>query len=642
MKLGVALLSVLFLSKPGFAQTAYADTLKNRVRLSSTPDKEKILLYSSLAAITAFKRPDSAMEYVQKGMHLARKIGYTKGEMYNTFSFGITMWLAGDYSRANELLQKSLKYAKSNSDTGWQIDIIKVLSANSREQGTYDEALKYSYEATALAKQSRQTEDNLMLCYLEIGAAYAELNKPDSAIYYLQQVNLKNEPGYTGFKFLMIGKAYAKAGKDSLALKYFTLSTKILPSSNNYKDFASAYSSIAVLYVKKGKPDSAIMYAEKGFDIAQNASFKKGIFENGTLLSRLYETKDAIKALAYFKTAMAAKDSMFNMQIALQSLNSEFNEQMQAQKEQADKVSYQNKIRTYVLLAALIFFLLLIIILYRNNTHRQRAKIKIEKAYEQLKSTQAQLIHSEKMASLGELTAGIAHEIQNPLNFVNNFSEVNKEMIVELKEAIDKGNYEEVKLIATDIEDNEEKINHHGKRADSIVKGMLQHSRTSVAQKEPTEINAIADEYLRLAYHGMRAKDKSFNAEIKTDFDKSIEKINIVPQDIGRVLLNLYNNALYAVNEKMKLQQENYTPTVSVSTKKIGNKIEVIVKDSGNGISQKVIDKIFQPFFTTKPTGQGTGLGLSLAYDIIKSHGGEIKVNTQEGEGSEFKIILNS
>ena len=245
------------------------------------------------------------------------------------------------------------------------------------------------------------------------------------------------------------------------------------------------------------------------------------------------------------------------------------------------------------------------------------------------------------MASLGELTAGIAHEIQNPLNFMNNFSEVNKELLAEMTEEIDKGNFEEAKSLAKDVTGNEEKINHHGKRADAIVKGMLQHSRSSSSVKELTDINALADEYLRLSYHGLRAKDSAFNATMKTDFDETIGSINIIPQDIGRVLLNLYNNAFYAVNEKKKKLQENYEPTVSVSTKRVNSKIEVRVRDNGNGIPQKVLDKIFQPFFTTKPTGQGTGLGLSLSYDIIKAHGGEIKVETREGEGSVFITQLS-
>jgi signal transduction histidine kinase len=246
------------------------------------------------------------------------------------------------------------------------------------------------------------------------------------------------------------------------------------------------------------------------------------------------------------------------------------------------------------------------------------------------------------MASLGELTAGIAHEIQNPLNFVNNFAEVNTELIEELHEEVDKGNMQEIKKIATDIKENEEKITYHGKRADAIVKGMLQHSRRSSGIKEPTDINALADEYLRLAYHGLRAKDKSFNATIRTNYDDSIGNISIIPQDIGRVILNLITNAFYAVAEKKKQQPEDYEPTVSVSTKKLNGKVEVSVKDNGNGIPQKVLDKIFQPFFTTKPTGQGTGLGLSLSYDIVKAHGGELKVETKEGKGAEFIIQLST
>jgi signal transduction histidine kinase len=264
----------------------------------------------------------------------------------------------------------------------------------------------------------------------------------------------------------------------------------------------------------------------------------------------------------------------------------------------------------------------------------------LKQSLEDLKATQSQLIQSEKMASLGELTAGIAHEIQNPLNFVNNFSEVNRELIEELKTEASAGNHGEVIAIANDISANEEKINHHGKRADAIVKNMLQHSRQASSQKELIDINALGDEYLRLSYHGFRAKDNLFNATIKAEFDKSISAIDVIPQDIGRVLLNLYNNAFYAVNEKKKLNIEGYEPTVLVSTKKLNDKIEIHIKDNGGGIPANVVSKIFQPFFTTKPTGQGTGLGLSLSYDIIKSHRGEIRVENKEGEGSEFIINI--
>jgi signal transduction histidine kinase len=315
----------------------------------------------------------------------------------------------------------------------------------------------------------------------------------------------------------------------------------------------------------------------------------------------------------------------------------------------------RDKQQRVAFIIGILLFLILVIVLARNNRQKQRTNRLLENTLANLKATQSQLIQSEKMASLGELTAGIAHEIQNPLNFVNNFSDVNAELIDEANQEIDKGNIAEVKTILNDLKDNEQKINHHGKRADAIVKGMLQHSRSSSGQKEPTDINALCDEYLRLAYHGIRAKDNSFNATTKTDLDSSIDKINVNSQDIGRVILNLINNAFYAVNEKKKAERlmqtgESYEPTVTISTKKnnarpddpVGRgKVEISIRDNGNGIPQKILDKIFQPFFTTKPTGQGTGLGLSLAYDIVtKGHGGELKVETKEREGSIFIIQL--
>lgn len=270
----------------------------------------------------------------------------------------------------------------------------------------------------------------------------------------------------------------------------------------------------------------------------------------------------------------------------------------------------------------------------------------MEETLSHLKSTQSQLIQSEKMASLGELTAGIAHEIQNPLNFVNNFSEVNTELIAELKaESVKpKADWDEslVRETLDNLKDNEQKIVYHGKRAADIVKGMLQHSRTNSGQKELTDINDLADEYLRLAYHGLRAKDKSFNAKFETHLDPTLPKVNVVTQDIGRVILNLINNAFYAVSERLRQAQPDsgFEPTVIVATKRMGDKIEIRVNDNGPGIPEHLKEKIFQPFFTTKPTGQGTGLGLSLSYDIIKTHGGELKVETKEGKGAELIISL--
>jgi signal transduction histidine kinase len=288
------------------------------------------------------------------------------------------------------------------------------------------------------------------------------------------------------------------------------------------------------------------------------------------------------------------------------------------------------------------------VLLFRNNRHKQKVnaqlqlqKQEIEKTLAELRTTQAQLVQSEKMASLGELTAGIAHEIQNPLNFVNNFAEANRELIEELQQANEKGEQVEVEALATNIKANGDKIAFHGKRAENIVKGMLQHARKSTGTKELTNINRLADEYLRLSYQGYRAKDKSFHAAIQTKFDVDLGEIPAFPQDIGRVLLNLFNNAFYAVNEKKKQENGSFEPTVSISTERKEEQVVITVKDNGTGMPQKVVEKIFQPFFTTKPTGEGTGLGLSLSYDIItKGHGGTLSVQSMEGEGSEFVVQL--
>ncbi len=401
--------------------------------------------------------------------------------------------------------------------------------------------------------------------------------------------------------------------------------------------------------------------------IARDANNKSIISDAYYNLSQVTSALGNYKdAFGYYESYIVYRDSLYNDENTRKTertlMQYNFDKKTELAKSVQDKKdadAKRLKNQQLFIIAALGIIVLAVIVIaliqFRNNRQKQKAnkllqnqkteiqqqKDKVELTLTKLKSTQAQLIQSEKMASLGEVTAGIAHEIQNPLNFVNNFSEVNKELLVEMKEEMNRGNIDDANTIANDIIDNEQKIIHHGKRADAIVKNMLQHSRTSTGQKEPTDINALADEYLRLSYHGIRAKDKAFNANMQTDFDDNIGKINIIPQEIGRVLLNLYNNAFYAVTEKKKQQGEGYEPTVSVSSKKTGGNMVLTVKDNGNGISQKIVDKIFQPFFTTKPTGEGTGLGLSLSYDIIKAHGGEIKVESKESGGSEFIILLS-
>ena len=391
--------------------------------------------------------------------------------------------------------------------------------------------------------------------------------------------------------------------------------------------------------------DSAGWYAYAAVDSAKKHRLKKELADAYRVLYRYHyhfgEYKQSIDEILIL-------DSLDNQTTNTETGQTIMRAQMKYDQEKKDllaSIEQSNKeaaVRREKNLAYGIItaFVLLISFLIYNNRQKQQAKIRIERAYGELKTAQAQLVQSEKMASLGELTAGIAHEIQNPLNFVNNFSDVNTELLEEATQLIRDGQVNESLTLMASMAENEKKINHHGKRADAIVKGMLQHSRSDTGTKEATDINALAGEYLRLSYHGVRAKEKTFNARLETAFDPNLGLIQIVPQDIGRVLLNIYNNAFYAVMEKKRTQGGEYEPMISVTTKKVNHKIIITVRDNGNGITQKIRDKIFQPFFTTKPTGQGTGLGLSLSYDMVKAHGGEIRMETREGEFTEFIIQL--
>jgi signal transduction histidine kinase len=379
-------------------------------------------------------------------------------------------------------------------------------------------------------------------------------------------------------------------------------------------------------------------------DIARLLNNRVFILRDYKLIAELYKKMGkGNEAAAAYAIYVAKLDSLQTDQEKFRSITFEAEQQLNEKELSIASLESKNKIASLTrnfLMGIAALLLLIAAGIYSRFQFKKKANKVLEKTLVDLKSTQSQLIQSEKMASLGELTAGIAHEIQNPLNFVNNFSEVNIELIAEAHEALGKHDLAETGLLLNNLKDNEEKIRIHGMRADGIVKAMLQHSRTGSEQKEPADINDLCDEYLRLAYHGLRAKDNSFNAFYKTDLDPHIGTVNVMPQEIGRVLLNLINNAFYAVAEKSKTAGTGYQPTVTVTTKAIDDKVHITVSDNGNGIPDAIREKIFQPFFTTKPTGQGTGLGLSLSYDIVKAHGGELKVETKEREGSSFIIQI--
>jgi len=485
---------------------------------------------------------------------------------------------------------------------------------------------------------------------MNVGNAYLKLNKLDSALLFEQKAisMISNRAGgyerYDGFALQVLGRIYQAKGDFELSRDAYQKSIRICQEQNTLPGLARTLNLLGGLYQIIKKPDSSLHYAREALETARTAGLSVEIKNAYKLLADTYsDQKNKDSTLAYLKLYTVLNDSLNKVEkenlLAYQNIG--FDEQLRVKKLEEEKIQTQTKIRTNAMLAGLVVFLIIGLILYRNYRHKQQANNVLESALSNLKSTQTQLIQSEKMASLGELTAGIAHEIQNPLNFVNNFSEINTELLDELKGEAAKGNPDEINSIVSALKDNNQKIAFHGKRAESIVKGMLQHSRSSTGKKELTDINTLTDEFLRLSYHGLRAKDKSFNATMETNFDYNINKIQIIPQDVGRVLLNLFNNAFYSVNEKKKIVNGLYEPKVFVSTEKLDGKVQIRVKDNGNGIPQKILDKIYHPFFTTKPTGEGTGLGLSLSYDIItKGHGGELKVETKEGEYALFKIIL--
>ncbi len=563
---------------------------------------------------------DLALEYGLK----AEKIGEQQQDKRNLYKIydligGFIYFNEQNFKQSHRYVSKMMTIATALNNKDTILYAQRSLGDVYRMAGKSDTAIQLYLKAIATCKEMGK-DDQMPDCLQAIGLTYDQQEKYDDAIRY-----------------------YVQALEMSEAAK--------LPTSNYSFNIAQAY-------MNSKDFDQAMYYAQKSMTASKkerNLRFQIALHK---MLADIYVIKNDYKnAFLNQSHYLKLKDSIESMESQNKMNAIQNNYKSEKKDKEIGFLQKQSRLQHLLRNVLIVSSVLLVIIAFLIATkYRQKKKSEtelsaknatLEKILTDLKAAQSQLIQAEKMASLGELTAGIAHEIQNPLNFVNNFSEVNLELIAEMKEELEKGNLDEVKAIANDIADNESKINHHGKRADGIVKGMLQHSRNNTGQKEATDINKLADEYLRLAYHGLRAKDKSFNATLVTDFEPALASINVVAQDIGRVLLNLITNAFYAVDEKKKQavaspnpEALKYEPTVWLSTKRMNNQLDITVTDNGNGIPQHVIDKIFQPFFTTKPTGQGTGLGLSLAYDIVKAHGGHLSVDTIEGEFTTFVISL--
>ncbi|MVM29293.1 two-component sensor histidine kinase [Spirosoma sp. HMF4905] len=637
------------------------DSLRNELARAKA-DTSRVWLMTKLSEHYYERNFDSARWYAQQGIHLAQRVGHRKGELQSSILLG-DAYSVQDIPQSMRIYLQALQLAQQmNYQYGVGMCNLKIGELNLFLEN-YPQAIRYLKQAHDIFL-TVQDKQQTALADSEIGIVYCQLaKKQDSARYYLT----RSDQEYPPFKhdpFQLYYWAVLESNENpSRAVQLFGQSIELFKRRNERRGLGYAYRWYAIFLKNHHQLDSSILMAKNGLRISQHLLNFRSILQNSDLLTKVYQALGRPdSAYKYQSIMMAARDSLFSQQKINQIQNTLIDEQQRVQRLQEEKSQFKSQVKIYGLLGIMTGLLLLAGVLYRTNRQKQKTNSRLqvlnheieqqkeeietqrdylEETLTELKSTQAQLIQKEKLASLGELTAGIAHEIQNPLNFVNNFSEVSTELVEEQKEALAKGDTEEAKVIADDLSQNLQKIHHHGGRASAIVKGMLEHSRTDSGEKRPTSLNALADEYLKIAYQGLRAKDKSFECTLVTEYDADLGQVNVVPQEIGRVLLNLYNNAFYAVRERQQHADSSYLPTVRVTTEKTPEGVQIRVADNGTGIPESMKQKIFQPFFTTKPTGEGTGLGLSLSYDIItKGHGGTLRVESQAGDGTAFFIEL--
>lgn len=627
----IAFMWLLLALLPVFVASSEVDSLKRLLSKEEEEAKQVEILFS-IFDYYRYTHPDSSLTYIQQALEIAEK----EEDWHNTALARLflceTFSMLGNDPLALNYGFKALALFEELKDTMGICNTSTSIGNFYSGQRDFEKSLFYYHKALNLLNHYSD-QSQVHYFWGGISGIYLQKNQLDSALLYATKA-YKKDPEWT-YGLRLMASIYSKTGNAPKAYEFFRKATVSAEKNHLNSDLIEIYTGIARLNRNENNNDSALFYASKALAEIKEHSYPAGILELTLMLGDIYEKKnEKDSALKYMKMSLNIKDELYNAEKIRAFQNISFNEELKMKELEAARVESRNLFLLYVLLGGMVVAIAIAIILLKIN--RQK-----EKANRDLEITQTQLIQSEKMASLGELTAGIAHEIQNPLNFVTNFSEVSNELLDEMKVALENDDKKEALAITSEVKLNLERIKHHGIRAGAIVKGMLYHSRSSSGKKEPTNINALADEYLRLTYHGLRAKDKSFNASMKSDFDQTIGEVNLMPQEIGRVLLNLLSNAFYAVNEKKKLNLNGYLPAISVSTKNLGKNIEIRIIDNGIGIPQTVMDKIFQPFFTTKPTGEGTGLGLSLSYDIItKGHGGKLTVETKEGEGTRFIIIL--
>jgi two-component system NtrC family sensor kinase len=666
LKKGYAIIPafLLFFISAVFAQEQkVADSLELIYKKNTLPDTAKLELLKEMSYNEMHLK--KSLQYAEELISLSQKLNNDKYLRSGYFLKGTKERMLGNLDQALAAYFKSADIVKNSQHLTGEGEAYGAIADIYSVGNNHPTSISYYQKAIKLLRQSKNSI-NLASVLANAGDEYRNAGSYDSALVYLNEAkrifDKAKDVNRKAYCLGDIGMVYAYTGKNNLAERNINQAIAILEKTQDYYPICDYLLSMADIYISKHDDQSALDYSLRSLNLAERYRLKEQISQASSKLSWLYEKAGNTKeALAYYKKHIIYRDSLNNINSVKRMADLRTKFEVSQKQQEVDLLTQQKRNQRYMLVSLgiiLVLTTLVLAILTKNNRIRKRAytnlerqkqetdkqRTKAEEAFLKLQLTQKQLIQSAKMASLGELAAGIAHEIKNPLNFVNNFSEVNVELLAELKEGpvnqLTASNKVEADQIIDDLASNLKKINDHGKRAEAIVNGMLQHSRSNIGKKELTDINALANEYLNLNYHGMKVKDKGFTAKYITDFDKSIGKMEVIPQDMASVLLNLYSNAFFAVNEKKKQLDGAFEPLVSVTTKNLGNKIEIAVKDNGIGIPLNIRDKIFQPFFTTKPTGQGTGLGLSLSYDIIMAHGGDIKVETKEGEFTEFTVQL--
>lgn len=665
----------------------------------SLNDREKLNEYCTQALNFSEVNRDSAIYYSQLALDVADKMNQKFYRASILSDLGFTLLSNGDYVNA---LTNLLEANRLVEDKDIAEDVIitpffqSYYTGDSPEENrlillgyiknnlatlygrteNYDKQLGELFQILNSFESGKADEKLMYSINTNIANTYLESGDLDSALYF-QKLALEIErtfedKDHIGASNVRIGQILFEQGKYENARNFFLDGLNKLQKNTiqNKNLVALTQFALSNTYQQLGMADSSIFYSKSGITTYRELGSSAPEMEEAYMaIASIFKAEQRFdSAFHYLQLAKSLSDSIADSEIKTLSNYHKlaFNEQIRLLETQVEKDKLRTRSQIFALVTGLALFSLLAIILYRSNKLKVKAnalleaqKSQIEQTLTELKATQTQLIQSEKMASLGELTAGIAHEIQNPLNFVNNFAELNLELAEEIQSHLETVKEEfsdptlkseqdqnkvsdslsEIELLFTDINTNQEKIHEHGKRAAAIVKGMLQHSRTGSSVKEPTDLNALCEEYIRLAYHGYKAKDKSFNAAFETELDPTMTRVTVIPQEMGRVVLNLLNNAFYSVNEKSKHQIDEYEPKVTISTKNFAEKIEIRVKDNGPGIPLHIVDKIFQPFFTTKPTGKGTGLGLSLSYDIVvKGHGGDLKIHNLQSQYNEGQL----